>query len=250
MISGRKAILNSAAAQQADGLISGETARSRRFSVDVSRLRRNKTFTTLPPGPFVDAIKVLRARVLQKMGTQGWRTLGVVSPDETAGTTLVAVNLAVGIALEANRTALLVEGNLRQPALHSHFGLSSEFGIAEHLRDGMPLERVLRRPMGMERLVLLPATGPVDDSAELLASPATGRLVMELGQRYADRIVVFDLPALNTADAVAMLPWLDCLLLVVGAGVTAESALVEALAALEGRNILGTVLNDAETGRE
>jgi Mrp family chromosome partitioning ATPase len=72
------------------------------------------------------------------------------------------------------------------------------------------------------------------------------RLVDELKHRYPARIVVFDLPHLTTADALAFAPYVDAALLVLEAGRTTQTQLVEALAHLNTTPLLGTVLNKAD----
>ena len=69
-------------------------------------------------------------------------------------------------------------------------------------------------------------------------------LVDDLKQRYASRIVIFDLPPLlSTADTLAFAPYVDCVLLVVEDGRTTKEELLAATELLANANLLGTVLN-------
>jgi Mrp family chromosome partitioning ATPase len=70
------------------------------------------------------------------------------------------------------------------------------------------------------------------------------RLVAEMKSRYPDRYVIFDCPhLLGMPDALAFAEYVDGVVLVAGEGETARGDLKQALAMLEGRNLLGVVLN-------
>ncbi|MFA7097570.1 MAG: CpsD/CapB family tyrosine-protein kinase, partial [Gammaproteobacteria bacterium] len=125
-------------------------------------------------------------------------------------------------------------------------------GLSDYLRDRVPLERLLVNP-NVERLVVLPGRESVANSSEMLASARMRDLVQELKRRYADRVVVFDVPALlDSDDALAFSPNVDALLLVVREGRTRKADVTRAVSVIEGVPLLGTVLNDASEpwGRE
>jgi protein-tyrosine kinase len=223
-----------------------EYTRTRSVPINRELLRRQYLIAGFEPGPCVDAFKLLRTRVLQKMNENGWTTLAVTSPNPAAGKSLVAANLALCLALDITRTVLLVDGNLRDPGLHRRFGIEPEYGLGDHLLDGVPMEKVLVHPEGLDRFVLLPGSRPLAGSAELLSAPRMADLVRELKHRYPERIVVFDLPHLQTADTLAFAPLADALLLVAGAGSTGQAELAVAFEHLQGIPLVGTVLNNAE----
>jgi capsular exopolysaccharide synthesis family protein len=189
------------------------------------------------------AYKQLRTQVLGRMRERGWRTLAVTSPGAGEGKTVVATNLAAHIALDVGANALLVDANLRSPAVAQRFGLPRGPGLPELLSGEARVEDVLVHP-GIGRLVLLPGSGPLAHAAEALGAPAMGALARELGGRYDDRIVLFDLPALvSTADAAAFLRYVDAVLLVVAERETDRDALERANALLAGANVVGVTLN-------
>lgn len=231
-------------ASQAIGRI--EYTQTRSVPVDRNFLRRQKLIAGIEPGSYVDAYKVLRTRVLQRMRENGWTTLGVTSPNAGAGKSLVAANLALSLALEVTQTVLLVDANLRNPSLHHYFGIETSLGLGDHLLDGAPVQKILVHPSGIDRFVLLPGHRPLPDSAELFSAPNAALLVEELKNRYPDRLVVFDLPHWQTADALALAPKLDALLIVAGAGTTGQAELAQTLGQIPGIPVIGTVLNDAE----
>jgi len=84
----------------------------------------------------------------------------------------------------------------------------------------------------------------VPNSSEVLASPRMAALVRELKNRYANRLILFDLPPLlSTDDAIAFAPYVDAALVVVREGATTREALDRALRSLGQTLLLGTVLN-------
>jgi len=108
------------------------------------------------------------------------------------------------------------------------------------------LEDCLYHPGGFDRLVVLPARGPLAHSSEILAGPRCRELVGELHHRYADRIVVFDLPPVLAADdALAFAPLVECGLVVVAEGRTRRADLVRTIELLNKTPLVGTVLNRA-----
>jgi capsular exopolysaccharide synthesis family protein len=194
-------------------------------------------------GAEATAYKILRTHVLQRLKPNGWNALAVVSPNAGEGKTLTAANLAISLAREVSHTVLLVECDLRRPALQKMFGDESEIGLTDYLLGDVPLPRLLFNP-GIERLVVLPAGKPIADSAELLSSPKMTHLVDELKRRYPSRLVLFDLPPLlATADALAFSPYVDAALVVIEDGKTRRDDVTRAVELLRHVNVLGTVLN-------
>jgi protein-tyrosine kinase len=161
------------------------------------------------------------------------------------GKTLTAINLAIAIAADPERTVMLVDLDLRRPRLHQRFGIAPAAGIDDYLRRSRPLKDALLRLGGYERLVLLPAREPCTDSSELLSTQRTAELFLEMRNRYRDRILIFDLPPVLAADdALAFAQQVQAALVVVGEGRTRRDDLVRTVELLGEVPIIGTVLND------
>ncbi len=198
------------------------------------------------------AFDLLRTQVLQKMDENGWRTLAVTSPTMESGKTVVAINLAIGIAQQTNRTSLLVDFDLRRPKVASSLGLRAEVSLNEVLSGSARVEDAMVNP-GIPRIVVLPTQHSIPSSAEVLGSSKVAALMSELREKYADRVVVLDLPPVLAADDVlAILPRVDCVLMVVGNGTSTRKEIEEAMNRLSKSHLLGVVLNkdDAPTSNE
>ena len=199
--------------------------------------------------PQADGYKMLRTQVLQRLRSNGWNSLAIVSPDGGTGKSLTAANLAISLVREVRHTVLLVDVNLRQPALHELFGYPAAAGLSEYLTQDIALGPLLFSP-GIERLVVLPGGAPVTNSSELLSSPRMTRLVAELKTRYPERIVMFDLPAaLSGDDVLAFSPHVEACLFVVEEGRTSRDALERTLDLLHAMPSLGVVLNKSMSSR-
>ncbi len=220
--------------------------RTRSLDIPDSVLRQRRVMAAYDKGPFVDAIKILRTQVLQRLRENNWNVLGITSPGHGEGKTLTAVNLAVSLAMETTQTVLLVDANLRNPSIHDTFGLQDCPGLADYLLDNQPVEDLLVHP-GIGRFVILPGGRAISNSTEILTSPKMLSLVEEFKHRYPSRIVIFDLPPLlHTADVIAFSPYIDALLLVVEEGKTTNEDMQRALLLVKNsRPVLGTVLNKA-----
>lgn len=195
---------------------------------------------------FSDVYRMLRTKVLQSMRQNNWNTLGITSSLPNEGKTITTINLAISLAKELNQTVLLVDFDLRRPTIHRYFGLNNDIGLSDYISGQADIEEVFINP-GVERLVLLPGREPIHNSSETLSSPQFFALIEEMKTRYADRVILFDLPPLLLADdALTMAPFIDAFLLVVEDGVTDEDDLRNAQKMLADANIIGSVLNKAE----
>lgn len=147
------------------------------------------------------------------------------------GKTFCAINLAISIAMELDRTVLLVDADVAKPKLLHYLGVQGEKeGLLDVLRnDRISLADVLLKT-NIEKLTLLPAGKPYKHATELLASEAMNRLVDDMANRYADRIVIFDSPPLlATSEASVLASHMGQIVMVVEADRTPQSALREAL---------------------
>lgn len=180
------------------------------------------------------------------MEEQGWRTLAIASPVAECGKTVVALNLAIAIAHHSNKTAMLVDFDLRKPKVAEYLGLPDGPSLNEVLEGNADVSEAFVNP-GMPRLVVLPVARPIRKSAEMLDSTRVNQLIGDLRERYKERIVIFDLPPiLNTDDAIVVLPKIDCVLVVVANGMCTKKEIEDCLHHIPEAKLVGTVLNKAE----
>jgi len=159
---------------------------------------------------------------------------------------VAAINLAFAMAREYQQTVALVDGDLRNPAITKYLGINAQRGLVDYFVNSTPLQEIILWP-GVEKLTIIPAGKPVVNSTEIIGSPSMKALVAEMKARYHDRYVFFDFPPLLTvADAIAFIPQVDCVLLVVEAGRTPVQDINRALNLIPSEKLLGLVLNKEE----
>lgn len=210
-------------------------------------LRRHRVVAGKVGGAAADAFRILRTQLLGRLEARHGRAIAVCAANKGNGKTLVAANLAVSVAGQLTRSAILVDLDLRNPSVHRCFGVRPEHGLADHLLGRKRLEECLINP-GIERLVLLPQPTRVEQFSELLTSPRMASLARELKERYPDRVVIYDCPPLLlTGDPLLALGYADGCLLVVQEGRTSKSEFLRAAELVGEHRYLGTVFNDARS---
>lgn len=160
------------------------------------------------------------------------------------GKTFTAINLAMSIAMEMDRTVLLVDADISRPSLTKNFGFEDELGLVDVLvEESVDLAEVLIRT-DVPKLTILPAGTRHHHVTELLASEYMKELATELSQRYPDRVVVFDTPPLlATTQASVLSRLMGQIAVVVEAGRAPQNVIKEALTRIEHCEIVGLVLN-------
>ncbi len=190
-----------------------------------------------------ERFKLLRTKIFADTQANDDRTILITSSLDKEGKTFLAANLAISVAREVDQTVLLVDVNLKNPSVLKTFGIESEGGLTDYLLYNKPLSDILIRP-GIEKLVILPAGKPLENSAELLRSRKMQELILEMKHRYEGRYIFFDGPSLlSCVDAVVLHPNIDKILFVIESGRTKPETVSEALNLLEQEKILGTVIN-------
>jgi protein-tyrosine kinase len=215
-----------------------------RVALDWAALKERRVISATDAQPAGHAYRMLRTQVLQRARSNGLSTLGVISAVNGEGKTLTAVNLALSLAAEPNQTVLLLDLDLRRPAVARTLGLSAERGLESWFGGDMPTRNVCYGVEGVERFFVFPTMAPVAGSSEVLAGIATRKLFTELKGRDPGRLLIVDLPpVLLSDDALTVAPLLDAVVLVVNERRTKREDIVRVVELLGNTRIVGTVLN-------
>jgi exopolysaccharide/PEP-CTERM locus tyrosine autokinase len=234
-------------------------ARSREVHIDLAKLVEEGY---LAPGTgrsrLADEFRLLKRPLLKFADGVGQarsrpaNLIMVTSAMPNEGKTFCAINLALSIASEVDTSVLLVDADVVRPSIPSRLGLSGTHdGLMELLRkEKVEMSEVLLRT-NIPKLSLLPAGTPRADSTELLASGAMERLLNELAQRYADRIIIFDSPPLLiTTEAKVLASAMGQIVVVVDEQSSSPRSAAKAFAALEGLPTVYAVLNKSQRGAD
>ena len=190
---------------------------------------------------YVESVGVHARQEVRGIGDPGV-VLAVTSCVAEEGRTTTAANLAISFAA-AGRQVLLIDGDLRRPALRKYFSLPASAGMDDVLRGAVSVEHAIH-PHVRRNLSVLPGGLPTSDPGELLGGPHCSGLLAALRQRF--ELIVVDTPALLAAsDGAAVASLAEATVLVVRYGRTTGRQVTRGLDLLSGVNahVYGTVLN-------
>ena len=213
------------------------------FEPDPRVMNRNRIVTYDNSDRGHVTFDMIRTKALHVMRQNGWTSLGITSPTAGCGKTTTAVNLAFSFAHQHDLRTLLVDLDLRHPAVASSIGLRENHSMAEVLQGTVAVSENFVRYGN--NLAIGTSAAPIRNSAELLFSAVTAEAVAELRQVFRPDIIIYDLPpALVSDDVMAFVPHLDCVLLVAAAEKTRLDEVDKSERDLAERtNVLGVVLN-------
>jgi len=192
-----------------------------------------------------EAYRILRTNLAFSAIDRPLQILLVTSPGPQEGKSLVAANLA-GVLSQSGRKVLLVDVNLRRPALHKLLDLQNRFGLSDVIRsENGALEQVVQVYQGRNgvRFEVLTSGSLPPNPLELLDSAHMARLIMHWVGLYD--FLILDAPALGLSEAQVLASQVDGVLLVGRSGRTRVGATrhaLEVLAEIRAR-VLGLALN-------
>jgi capsular exopolysaccharide synthesis family protein len=199
---------------------------------------------TAPSSFAAEQYQGLRMTVEQLKRLRDVRLMAVTSPSVGDGKTVTAINLAGVLARGSDARVLLIDADLRRPAIATRLGIATADarGLVDVVADErVALEEVTRTIDGFN-LDVVPAGVTRLPIHEILRSPRLERILQAARQRY-DFIVLDTPPLLPVFDAALVARLVDGLLLVVAANHTPRKLLAEALTHLEPSKVLGIVFN-------
>jgi len=161
------------------------------------------------------------------------------------GKTFSAINLAISIAMERDRTVLLVDGDVTNPSAGQRLGFDpTQPGLTDVLLDTrINLNDVICHS-DIPNLRFLPAGGAADHVTELLSSRDMHFLIDDLSTRFKDQVLVFDsAPILMTSEATVVADLAGQIVFVVGAESTTRGMVSDALKKINNHARVGFVLN-------
>ena len=193
---------------------------------------------TTPQG-LIEQYRRLAAVLNEAQTERQLKILAVTSALPREGKTLTTVNLALTLSESYARRVLLIDADLRRPAVHEVLGLPEGTGLSELLRSP---RRDLRLTEVSPHLHVLPAGGADQNPLAALSSDR----MRELLDQYASQFdwVLLDTPPVGLlADAQIVSRLAGAVLFVIGAGSTPHRIVERAIAELGPDCIIGTVLN-------
>ncbi|HKQ62016.1 MAG TPA: CpsD/CapB family tyrosine-protein kinase [Candidatus Polarisedimenticolaceae bacterium] len=194
-----------------------------------------------PSSAEAEQYRSLRLTLERLRAAADCRVLAITSPAVREGKTTTAINLAGAFCQPPAGRIVLVDVDLRRPAVATQLALVKDGpGLTELVREpSRPLDSVLQR---VRDLHVITAGRPTSDPYPILQAPGFTQRVAELSRDF-DRVILDLPPILPVPDHRIISQAADGLLLIVAAHHTPRPLLEEALNALEPEKLLGLVFN-------
>lgn len=203
---------------------------------------------TEPASPLTEQYKKLRAHLLRATGQDTHNTVLVTSTLLGEGKSTTAMNLAISVAEEIHRSVLLVDSDMRKPAIHKYFGIQPEWGLSDYLTGRCDISQIFVRT-SIPKLTIVPAGKTLSNSAEWLASDRMKFFLQDISTRYDNRYVILDCaPVAPVTDAVVLstMPAVDKVLFVAQTRKAGKKEIAHAIGLLPQEKLLGVVLNNVD----
>lgn len=197
-----------------------------------------------PRHALLESFRTLRSSIIF-LPVDGARpkTLLFTSATPAEGKTTISANLAIMFAFSGAKT-LLVDADLRLGRIAKAFGIESEVGLSDVLRQRTHWREVIV-PTSTPNLSILPRGKPLPHPAEHFLSKVTDQFIQEIYSEFD--YIIFDSPPVMAADDVLSLaPKIDATIFVIRFSSSSARRSRTAINLLMQRqaNVLGVVCND------
>lgn len=192
-----------------------------------------------------EEFRIIKRQILANAGAlpNGQRVL-VTSAQPDEGKTFSAINLALSLAAERDRSVLLIDGDFARGDVAKRLGLNPGPGLMDALADPMiDLGRCIIRT-DVPNFALLPSGQATARDSEYLGSARMAELLEQLEAGAPERVIVFDsTPLLAASSAGVLASHCGQVLVVVRAEVTREAVLRDAIGLLGQHSAISLLLN-------
>lgn len=212
------------------------------IEIDPSHTVKNR-LVTLSGGTDAASFDILRTKVLQLTASNEWRRIALTSPLPGSGKTTTTLNLAVSLSRQGELRIVVIDLDLRRPALSRALGIRGKGNVADILEARRSFADHARR-LG-DNLALAMNFSSAHAASDLLLRRTSAAIIDEIEREYQPDLMLFDMPPmLVNDDASAFLGRVDCGIIVAEAdnSTISQVDLCEKEVA-EQTNVLGIVLN-------
>jgi Mrp family chromosome partitioning ATPase len=186
---------------------------------------------------------MLRARLLQRLRNNGWRSLAITSPGAGEGKSVTAMNLALNMARDKNNDVFLIDLDFRNPSICRFLDVLPPRELTSYFAGEAEPQDVFFS-IGMSNLAIAGCVEPSIHSSELIGNSRLEDLLAYIFSISARPIVLVDLPPiLATDEALQIAPRVDATALVVAEGRTRRDSLERAKQLLAEFTFAGVILN-------
>ncbi len=194
-----------------------------------------------------ESVDATRTMLLRHSQTNSTKAIMIASATGGEGKTTLSCHLSTSLA-RAGRKVLLIDGDIRRPAVHRVFDLKNKPGLCEVLTDKVEFPDALHEasPPGLTVLT----AGRVDaDALRVLAQDRLGQM-MEIAREQFDFIIMDTSPILPVTDALLMAQFMDGVVFSLRRDVSRSAKVAAAVqrVSMLGVNVLGAVAIGLDEG--
>ncbi len=194
-----------------------------------------------------EAFRRLRTNIFAPAHNKNLKSLLVTSAVPKDGKSAIVANLAVSIS-QTGRSVLIIDANLRAPAIHKYFAVSNEMGLTNVLSNEIDFSSAVQAT-SYPKIWVITSGVAIQNPVEVLDSERMAEIISQAAKQYD--VVLVDSPAsISVTDPTVLTPMVDGVLLVVRHNWVRREALqatIRHLTAVNG-NIIGIVSNRTDLG--
>ncbi|MDD2496504.1 MAG: CpsD/CapB family tyrosine-protein kinase [Tissierellia bacterium] len=169
------------------------------------------------------------------------KTIMLTSSLASEGKTTTVCNLAHVMA-DANKKMLILDLDLRKPAVHRKYNISNNVGLVDLLMNKDDFNNYVHN---IDKNLEVITTGKIPTNPfEIINSKAIKELIKELS-KYFDYILLDTPPIALVSDPITIATYADAVILTIAHGETEKEIARKSVASLKhvNANIIGTILN-------
>lgn len=185
--------------------------------------------------------RTLRSRLYHERERLGLKTLLVTSALPEEGKSFTAANLAQVMARQPERSALLIDADLRSPSLHRMLGTAAGPGLSDFLQGTNDEFSIMQRGQ-MKNLFFIPSGNSIEVPSELVGNGRFKRLLQRVEPMF-DWVIVDSPPVVPVSDASVLAKECDGVLLVVRSNSTPSDLARRTRLEFSEQALVGVVLN-------
>lgn len=174
------------------------------------------------------------------------KVFAITSAIKGEGKSVTSLNLAYVMATEFKKKTLMIECDLRKPStVAGALDAAPERGLADVLKGEAELHSSILK-LDESGLYILPAGNVSVRTSEILGSQRIRNVINAVRAEF-DYVIVDSPPVIPLVDMNVISRLVDGVIMVVRAGKTQKDIVLKAVKSLSGCNLVGLVLNGADT---
>lgn len=202
----------------------------------------NATYVLNHPTSLVtESFRLLQSNLEFFQAYNSAKTILITSPTQGNGKTTIAVNLALSLALSGQKT-ILIDSDLRRPAVHAALGVEKEPGLSDVIRNKMKPADVVKSMNGSKIDVITAGNVP-PNVTEVVGSKRIAEILN--GMKDDFETIIVDAPPLVISDSYTLASKVDGVILVLEPGQTREeqAKVIKEQLNRAGARVIGVVFN-------